>query len=495
MSFMNGGSLNASRRNPIQGTTTALPKSLIGASFPELNPAITHKKSHAFVVSGNSRNVASVATKGKPGELDVLKFKNISSQKIHAAHPEWETLTKKTLRFFGYYKEPVHEKAEESERVRKVVLLYYLEDDTMQVSEPRIENSGINQGSLLKRHKVLKPDSDEFYVADDLNVGALLTFYGKTMVICDCDAATRLFFEKLGCSQGDALPYPRDAHQEWRVAHSTTGPKDIDLRRVMDLDASQRTGGTIHKISADERESSRAFFEGSSRVLRYYCKRADPVPGEDGSFQLLFFQVDGTVVISEEVVPNSGKDPCCTFLKRRKLPKPCGTYNTVSVETISQIKDATVSYYGEDDFGIGRHVSVFGRDLVICDMDGATKKHHIAKGNGGCESGVCPDPIVLSGAPKQTKTVREPPAYNGFGSEEDSLGSWTNLVLKPPKRDCAKELKERDNVLRFGCEMVSKHPTDKGRKFVLSYYLGDNTMQVFIKHIFNSFGRTHFFVF
>lgn len=49
------------------------------------------------------------------------------------------------LRFFGYFQEAVTESNIENHRVRRVVVLYYLADDTMQVTEPKQDNSGIPQ--------------------------------------------------------------------------------------------------------------------------------------------------------------------------------------------------------------------------------------------------------------------------------------------------------------------------------------------------------------
>ncbi len=49
------------------------------------------------------------------------------------------------LRFYGYFKESVVESNIENHRIRKVVLYYYLEDDSMHVAEPRQDNSGIPQ--------------------------------------------------------------------------------------------------------------------------------------------------------------------------------------------------------------------------------------------------------------------------------------------------------------------------------------------------------------
>ena len=35
---------------------------------------------------------------------------------------------------------------------------YFLEDDTIYIYEPKVENSGLPQGVFLKRHKVPAPD-------------------------------------------------------------------------------------------------------------------------------------------------------------------------------------------------------------------------------------------------------------------------------------------------------------------------------------------------
>jgi hypothetical protein len=49
------------------------------------------------------------------------------------------------LRFYGYFKEAVVESNMENHRIRKVIIYYYLEDDSMHVAEPRQDNSGIPQ--------------------------------------------------------------------------------------------------------------------------------------------------------------------------------------------------------------------------------------------------------------------------------------------------------------------------------------------------------------
>ena len=50
------------------------------------------------------------------------------------AVPAYVALDRMVLRFFGYFKEAVHESRMENYRVRKVTVLYYLEDNTLQVT-------------------------------------------------------------------------------------------------------------------------------------------------------------------------------------------------------------------------------------------------------------------------------------------------------------------------------------------------------------------------
>lgn len=50
------------------------------------------------------------------------------------------------LKFTGYFQEVVHEMPAEEYRIRKCTVYFYLEDDSIQVIEPRMENSGVPQG-------------------------------------------------------------------------------------------------------------------------------------------------------------------------------------------------------------------------------------------------------------------------------------------------------------------------------------------------------------
>ena len=98
---------------------------------------------------------------------------------------------------------------------------------------------------------------------------------------------------------------------------------------------------------------------------------------------------------------------------------------------------------------------------------------------------------MLFGSENGGRNQREFPPYNGFGSEEDSLCSCMGLLPKPPKRDFIKFM-ERDrrgldsNVLRFLARMDTEKPIDKDRRFIISYFLSDDTVLVFEPPVRNS---------
>lgn len=62
------------------------------------------------------------------------------------------------LQFDAYFKEAVDESPLENHRVRKCNILLYLEDSSVQIDEYRQENSGMPQGTLVKRHLIPYPE-------------------------------------------------------------------------------------------------------------------------------------------------------------------------------------------------------------------------------------------------------------------------------------------------------------------------------------------------
>ena len=96
----------------------------------------------------------------------------------------------------GYFKESVVESRFENYKVRKLIVLYHLEDHSLMISEPRQVNSGTPQGVFLKRQMVLKQDGSGLpMLPTDFRVGIDVGILGRSIRIYDCDQYTREFFE------------------------------------------------------------------------------------------------------------------------------------------------------------------------------------------------------------------------------------------------------------------------------------------------------------
>ena len=119
---------------------------------------VDFKKSHIFDVKNGitvNKDPASTAPKGPIATVEPPKMYSKGENTVVPVQPAWVAFDRKVLRFNCYFKESVHESRLENYRIRKCVLYYYLEDDSMHVSEPKVENSGIPQArsAALTAHR------------------------------------------------------------------------------------------------------------------------------------------------------------------------------------------------------------------------------------------------------------------------------------------------------------------------------------------------------
>jgi EF-hand domain-containing protein 1 len=154
------------------------------------------------------------------------------------------------------------------------------------------------------------------------------------------------------------------------------------------------------------------------------------------------------------------------LLKRQKLAKqPILTH----CPGMSLRKE---EFYTPPDLVCGARVSIFGRECLIYDCDDFTKDWYRAN------LSLTQVPIQLK-KPRPNIMYQALPQYNGYGTEEDSLGSVHSLQPKPPKVDMKKMFKQDMHILRFEAKVISTEPDDEHRKFIVSFYCGDDTIQVY----------------
>lgn len=372
----------------------------------------------------------------------------------------------KQVMTFNAFFEQIALDAPIKEFVRHVQIFYYLEDDTISVIEPIVENSGLLQGKFLKRQRVPKNTAGEFYQATDFNVGVTVTFYGTVFNIVSCNTWTKNYLESKGVVlKTDSIkPAPPDRHMLSRV--------------ILDKpDTKYQTPSDFDKL--------KQFIALDRKVLRFYAAWDDGVENGSGlrSFIIHYFLVNNTMEVREVHHANDSRDPFPVLLARQKVNRD---FRLVPVEFPTIIMEVPVE--GEDaleqispaDFRLGYPINIYGRDMLIYDCDEFTREFY--RLNFGVTD-FTPIDIQrkVSSSPK-----KELPPYTGFGSPEDSLGSVAALVPKPPKTDFLKQLEYDATVLRFAAHMDTAKYEDVDRKFILTYHLSSDKISIWEIHSKNS---------
>jgi hypothetical protein len=229
-------------------------------------------------------------------------------------------------------------------------------------------------------------------------------------------------------------------------------------------------------------DATQKFLKNDGKVLRFYCIWSDQkIYGEQRPYVLHYFLADDTVEVMEINQPNSGRDAFPAMLNRQKLPKNFAEVSP-DVSRIGWQGDQKVQYYTEEDFKIGETIQVYGRNLLISGCDEFTKNFYVMNFN------MSPDdfPRLTTESAEEDVPKMKPPPHNGFGTEEDSLGSFLYLMPKVPKRDF-KKLMENDGLnMRFLAKFIDPQSEDKNRRFIVTYYLNNDTVSIFEKFERNS---------
>lgn len=110
---------------------------------------------------------------------------------------------------------------------------------------------------------------------------------------------------------------------------------------------------------------------------------------------------------------------------------------------------------------------------MICGVDLFTQNYFLQKYHRHFPLGEVEKP-----APRPAVVVQVPP-HNGFGNEVDSLGYVYDLVPKKPKIDFFKYVDNDKKILRYTARFNTKVPEDIDRRFIVSYYLADDTISIF----------------
>uniref|UniRef100_A0A3Q3FMN1 EF-hand domain (C-terminal) containing 2 n=1 Tax=Kryptolebias marmoratus TaxID=37003 RepID=A0A3Q3FMN1_KRYMA len=428
-----------------------------------------HKSQH-FDISNGVPMLAGSEKPGIGGE-PLVGQKNKPKYSVYpkgegSGQPSWVALDKQVLCFDAYFGETVPAAQNETYRIRKCKIYFYLEDDTIQVEELKCKNSGIPQ-RLIHRQRIPlpPPKDDEFYNIFHFNINQEIVFYSRTFTVTNCDFFTTNFLTKLGVCLNDPVAVPDDPYSKLR---------EQSMKPLRPY---------------ERRDTMRRFLDNDGKILRFYCFWDDTNStfGDPREFALHYYLADDTIEIFERIPPNSGRDSVPKFLRRSKLPKQPGEITERTMLNVLDSKSlgnrfmldnlrtgaSSEEFYKDSDLLVGGELNVWGRRMIITDCDEFTKLYyHTTYGIEDFTPVQYKDPPP----PMQPKLV---PPYNGFGSEEDSLSSCQGLVLKPPQKDFHKFMEKDSNVLNFRAKMLTNDPVDRERVFIISFYLSDDSMSVF----------------
>ena len=279
--------------------------------------------------------------------------------------PQWRKFDKNVLRFKGYFKEHVTESAVENYRIRPCSILYYLEDDTLQIIETKFENSGIPQSDLLKRARVFNENNTEINWRD-FNLGKNILLAGKNFHICNCDKFTENFLLKNGVQLNTPEEIPEiDFSSKFSLIDYAKIKKNIaDLKEFTEVGLG---GGHPNK-------GLKQFLENDRKVLSFEITwYDDKYDKELKRYKMNYYLADGQIEICEIKVPNSGKGHFPKLLNKKLLPKIPRMIHCPGLETKEE------EYYTPKDLLLGNYINVYNRKCHIVACDDFTRKWYKEK--------------------------------------------------------------------------------------------------------------------
>lgn len=250
-----------------------------------------------------------------------------------------------------------------------------------------------------------------------------------------------------GRPQPDAQQAPSDAFAKSRIP--IPPKRDKDLLQYLEKSLG---GGKV--------ASQKQFLDHDRQVLRFFtiC--------EDLPYIVHYYLADDTIEIRESHRPNDGREAASLLLRRQKLP------DRFDVNQPGQnfIGD---NYLTCDEIYPGGSIRAFCRDYQITGVDKFTQDFYAEKYGYNFPISQIEYPAIPDQAP-----IVIPP-YNGFGDEVDTLGYIYKLIPDKPKGDFFKSVDNDKKILRYTAKFNTRVPEDFDRRFIISFYLADDSISIY----------------
>ena len=408
--------------------------------------------------------------------------------------------------YMAYYEEDAPENLLETRRARKVEIRVYLADNTIEICEPTVKNSGLSQGKMLRRHQVRKPTVDgristpgplesgvikapEIYTLDDFNAGSEVNIYNRLYTITDVDEPTRRYLQGIGKPFGQPKP-------------TSTLYWNPELR----------PGNLRPKKMAHKTLKNLGFYEYERKCLRFFgvWDSREILFGDETRVRIHYSLADNKIEVLPINERNSGKDKQSRLLKKTVIMKKPGAADdldfpasysrlttasgiisrpntqggstfqgnrSASAQELTRpapLPDHTTRPYHWKDLFIGERIAVASLFILITDADEFTREFYKSKG-------MTLGPKIEMPVPTFPKLETYIPPYNPlYGSEEDSLATCKGSLAGsgPVMKDGAKAKLFAGMIMKFLCTLENPTPADETRKFTLQVLLEDDTVQI-----------------
>ena len=391
---------------------------------------------------------------------------------------------KQVLRFYGQFSEsrpwdedgPLGVPIVESRIVRNVTLYYYLEDGTVSMDEGGATN-GMNGGSFFSRSELKRQDGS-YIPLKELSVGNTIHVLGQDILIYDADRKTRDYFRQmLKIIMAPAMRVQELGRDDLGVAMATGGGSHFPKKH--DPNGSFRTKSSKYEESRESMGKAYAFMHFDEKRLHFeavLCSMpneptdADLTLGTAKRYSISYSLSEKTLDIKPIKEKRSSYDDVKSLLKKSKLAKNWREVN----------KGKHPIYYQPGDFICGNIIECYGRQLLLTDCDEFTRKLYK-------DRGIHQKQIVLL-AP-EIKSVEHPipqlgDGFLAIGGDEDTLG--TVYGMPKPSRDLEKLHRNQGRFMRCKAHLISTNDIDKGREFMVTFYLEDDSLQIYEEVVRNS---------
>ncbi|KAL7698392.1 DM10 domain containing protein [Lotmaria passim] len=308
--------------------------------------------------------------------------RNAASRTAHdAAAMHAVTLADKVLRFYAFFSEHAPEGGATDYWHRKVVISFFVEDDTLMIVEPRTFNSGLDGGTFLKRQKVVadprqreQHPNEEYVSLNYLNVGQSVRLNAVDFFIYDCDAFTRDFLTALGVEVGPAEPCPDDYFMS-------------EYSRYQERQKSGKFGLLSQDFSAEEEARTARFVRDGGKMLRFFAvlDERETLPGGGvRRLEVVMFVEDYSIAILQRQ-STAGNAPGL-YLSRGWLPKSGSAAKVNELTFMHRVNGQREpdmggpdAYYRDTDLDVGVTLNVYGRSVLLYDCDDYTREFYATR--------------------------------------------------------------------------------------------------------------------